>query len=104
MIETLVHKEKSITLVHEIDVDSCIADEILKLNNVDHIFTLSSCCGHGESGYIIVTGSEINKMIKLGYEMTVLRHMDNDIELGKDRIALCGFKPKSECKCYEQVR
>lgn len=94
-----VHKETNITIVHEIDVDSCIADEIKKLNNVDNIFTLSSCCGHGETGYIIVAGSEIEKMTDLGYEPTALKYLDNEIEYGKDRIVLCAFKPKSECVC-----
>lgn len=102
MTEKETHKETSITIVHEIDVDSCIADEIEKLNNIEDIFTLSSCCGHGEAGYIIVAGSEIEKMTHLGYETTTLRYLDNEIELDKDRIVLCAFKPKSECMCQKQ--
>ncbi len=98
MIE-LSHKETDITVCHKISVDSCIAEEILKLNNIDKIFTLSSCCGHGDTGYIIVAGSDIEKMTKLGYEVTGLKYLDNDIELGKDRVVLCSFKPRSECKC-----
>ena len=101
-MKEIIHKETNITIVHKIDVDSCIADEILKLNNEYDIFTLSSCCGHGETGYIIVAGSEIDRMIKLGYEMTVLKYIDNDIILDKDRVVLCGFKPKSKCLCNEK--
>ena len=99
MTKKTVHKETNITIVHEIDVDSCIAGEIEKLNNVDDIFTLSSCCGHGATGYIIVAGSEIEKMIGLGYETKALNYLDNDIESGNERIVLCAFKPKSECVC-----
>lgn len=101
MTEKVTHRETSIVLVHEIDVDSCIADEIEKLNNIDNIFTLSSCCGHGKAGYIIVAGGEIEKMTGLGYETTALKYLDNDIESGKDRIVLCAFKPKSECACQD---
>lgn len=102
MTEKTTHKETTITIVHEIDIDSCIADEIEKLNNIDDIFTLSSCCGHGINvGYIIVAGSEIEKMVSLGYETTALKYLDNEIEFDKDRVVLCAFKPKSECICYE---
>lgn len=99
MTGKIAHRETNITIVHSIDVDTCIADEIEKLNNIDDIFTLSSCCGHGDTGYIIVAGSEIEKMIRIGYETTALKYLDNEVELDKDRVVLCGFKPKSECKC-----
>ncbi len=102
MTEKTVPKEKNVILVHEIDIDSCIADEIIELNNIHHVFTLSSCCGHGKGGYIIVAGTEIDKMADLGYEMTTLKYLDSDIDLGKDRITLCSFKPKSECKCAQE--
>lgn len=46
------HIETDITIFHNISVDSCIADEIETLNNIGNIFTLSSCCGHGNVGYI----------------------------------------------------
>lgn len=97
-----MRREANITIVHNIDVDSCIADEIEKLNNIDNIFTLSSCCGHGYTGYIVVAGSEIEKMTRLGYEMTTLKYLDNEIDIDKERIVLCAFKPKSECTCREQ--
>lgn len=100
MTGKITHKETSITITHDIRVDSCIADEIKKLNNDNDIFTLSSCCGHGINvGYIIVAGSEIEKMIHLGYETTALKYLDSEIDLDNDRVVLCAFKPKSECVC-----
>lgn len=101
MTGKITHKEKDITIAHKISVDSCIADEIEKLNNEDNIFTLSSCCGHGNAGYIIVCGSEIQEMLKLGYEVTTIKYLDNDI-VADDRIVMCAFKPKSECRCFEK--
>lgn len=98
MIE-LTHKEIDITICHKISVDSCMAEEILKLNNVDKIFTLSSCCGHGDAGYIIVAGSDIQKMASLGYDTIALKYLDNDAEIEGDKIVMCAFKPRSECKC-----
>lgn len=98
MTEKVAHKEKDITIKHNISVDSCIADEIEKLNNENNIFTLGSCCGHGQAGYIIVCGSDIKEMLKLGYEMTTLKYLDNDLVVD-DRSVICAFKPKSECYC-----
>lgn len=98
MTEKISHKEKDITVTHEISVDSCIADEIERLNNENKIFTLSSCCGHGSVGYIIVCGSEIQEMFKLGYEMTTIKYLDNDI-VADDKVVMCAFKPKSKCEC-----
>ena len=97
------HKETSVTITHDVLIDSCIADEIRKLNNDDDIFTLSSCCGHGiHVGYIIVAGSEIEKMIHLGYETTALKYLDNEVESDDDKVVLCSFKPKSECNCVDK--
>lgn len=97
----VTHKEKDITIKHNISVDSCISDEIEKLNNDNNIFTLSSCCGHGHAGYIIVCGNDIQEMFKLEYETTTLKYLDNDIVVD-DRVVLCAFKPKSECTCSEK--
>lgn len=94
-----MHKEKDITLIHKVSIDDCIADEIEKLNNVDDIFTLSSCCGHGDTGYIIVAGSDMQKMMGLGYSTMALKYLDNDAEIEGDRIVMMAFKPKSECIC-----
>lgn len=102
MAGKITHKEKDITLVHKISVDECIADEIEKLNNVHSILTLSSCCGHGEAGYIIVAGSDMQIMIGLGYGVIALKYLDNDAEIEGDRIVMMAFKPKSECKCIEK--
>ena len=99
MTEKVAHKEKDITLVHKISVDDCIADEIEKLNNLHGIFTLSSCCGHGHAGYIIVAGSDMHMMIDLGYNTIALKYLENDAEVEGDRIVMMAFKPKSECKC-----
>lgn len=92
-------KEKDIVITHKISVDDCVADEIEKLNNVNNIFTLSSCCGHGNIGYIIVTGDHIQRMIDLGYDITALKYLDNDIDIEGDRIVMVAFKPKSKCRC-----
>ena len=99
MTGKVAHKEKDITLVHKVSIDDCIADEIEKLNNIDDIFTLSSCCGHGDTGYIIVAGSDMQRMIDLGYNTMALKYLDNDAEIEGDRIVMMAFRPKSECKC-----
>lgn len=99
MTEKMTHREKDITLIHKISVDECIAEEIEKLNNVYDIFTLSSCCGHGNAGYIIVAGSDMKRMIDLGYNTVALKYLDNDAEIGGDRIVMMAFRPKSECRC-----
>lgn len=101
MTGKVVHKERDITITHDISVDSCIADEIEKLNNENNIFTLSSCCGHGNAGYIIVCGNDIQEMFDLGYEVTTIKYLDNDI-VTDDRVVLCAFVPKSECNCCEK--
>jgi hypothetical protein len=94
------HSEKKITICHTIFVDSCLAEEITKLNNEKDILTLSSCCGHGENiGYIIVGGIDIEKMMKLGYLIASQGYMDNEIDFDKDKLVLCSFRPKSKCEC-----
>lgn len=93
------HKETDITISHKISVDACIADEIEKLNNENDIFTLSSCCGHGDLGYIIVAGSDIQRMMSLGYDTITLKYLDNDAEIEGDRIVMSTFRPKSRCTC-----
>lgn len=95
------HKETDIMITHNISVDSCIAEEIKRLNDKNDIFTLSSCCGHGDAGYIVVDGSFSEEMIKLGYEMTTMKYWDNDM-MTDDRIVMCAFKPKSKCICIYQ--
>lgn len=101
MTENTTHKEKSITLVHRISVDECIADEIEKLNNMYDIFTLSSCCGHGHVGYIIVAGNDMHIMLELGYDNVASKYLDNDVDIEEDRIVMMTFKPKSECRCKD---
>ena len=103
MTGNIIHKEKDVTLVHKVSIDDCIADEIEKLNNIDDIFTLSSCCGHGEIGYIIVAGSDMQRMIDLGYNTIASKYLDNDTEIEGDRIVMMAFKSKSECKCIEKI-
>lgn len=97
------HKETDIVVTHKISVDACIAKEIEKLNNFNGIFTLSSCCGHGEAGYIIVAGSDIQQMIKLGYDMTAMKYLDSDA-IADDRIVVVAFKPKSKCNCNNEIK
>ena len=103
MTGKVTHKEADITVTHKISVDACIANEIEKLNNIDDIFTLSSCCGHGQAGYIIVAGSDIQQMIKLGYEITAMKYLDSDA-IADDRIVVCAFKSKSKCNCNNKER
>ena len=98
MTEKVLHNGTNIRITHDISVDSCIADEIEKLNNEYDILTLSSCCGHGDAGYIIVSGSDIQKMMGLGYKITSAKYLDNDIT-DVDRVVTCSFKPISICKC-----
>ncbi len=97
------HKETDIMITHNISVDSCIAEEIKRLNDKNDILTLSSCCGHGYSGYIVVDGSYSEEMIKLGYEMTTMKYWDNDM-MTDDRIVMCAFKPKSKCICQKNEK
>lgn len=97
------HKETDIMITHNISVDSCIAEEIKRLNDKNGIFTLSSCCGHGNVGYIIVDGNDTEKMMKLGYEMTTMKYWDNDI-MTDERVVMCTFKPKSECSCQKNEK
>lgn len=53
---------------NEIQVDKCIADEILHLNNIG-IKTIQSCCGHNKNnGFIAVEETCISKMKELGYK------------------------------------
>ena len=98
MTEKVFHNDKNIRIMHNISVDSCISDEIEKLNNEHDVLTLSSCCGHGDAGYIIVSGNDIQKMIGLGYEVTAAKYLDNDIT-DIDRVVTCSFRPISVCKC-----
>ena len=95
----MIHRETYVTLIHKVSIDICIADEIEKLNNVYDIFTLSSCCGHQEGGYIIVSGSDIQEMVDLGYNNMALKYLDNDVEIEGDKIVMCAFRPKSKCRC-----
>ena len=102
MTGKIIHKEKDVTLVHKVSIDDCIADEIEKLNNIDDVFTLSPCCGHGDTPYIIVAGSDIQKMMDLGYNTIALKYLDNDSEIEGDRIVMMAFRPKSWCRCIEK--
>ncbi len=97
MVNKIGHKETDIIIEHKISVDSCISEEIKKLNNENNILTVSSCCGHGNTGYIIVCDGDIKKMIGLEYDMTIMRYLDGDIT--SDETVMCAFKPKSKCIC-----
>jgi len=50
-----------------IQIDRCIAPEVIELWNVG-IETIESCCGHGQGGYIAVDNKHVPKMITIGYE------------------------------------
>ena len=110
-------KTKTVEIIHKIDVDICIADEIERLNNVHGIFTLACCCGHGfeEDAFIVVVDNaykdiddlldvSINRMCKLGYEIrdsytydAYTLNKNNKLKLTKKKYI--SFKPKSKCKC-----
>jgi hypothetical protein len=92
------HKGTDVIIVHKVSIDSCISGEIERLNNDNNVLTLSSCCGHGDVGYIIVCGSDIQKMSELGYKTTTIKYLDHDI-ISDDTMVLCAFKPKSKCNC-----
>lgn len=99
-----MRSEKEISITHTITVDSCIADEIEKLNNINKIYTEYSCCGHGDSGFIIVRSEDADKMCELGYEPIGGQHKivygATDTTAAYVRIQ-CNFKPKSVCGCIE---
>ena len=111
------YDSKEIMINHKIKVDDCIADEILELNNNYNILTLASCCGHGEDdGFIVVhndmydstiddIGSDILKMLKLGYKFKDFYTYNADsmsknkkLTTWRKRTVPC-FLPKSKCKC-----
>lgn len=65
---------------NDILVDSCIADEIEKLNNYG-VKTLGCCCGHGEyNPECLIDMSSISICKKLGYD--VHEYSDEHTEQG----------------------
>ncbi len=63
-----------VLLTNKICCDRCLADEILKLNNIG-IKTIGSCCGRhvntpaDANAYIQVENGYVGKMVELGYEI-----------------------------------
>lgn len=58
-----------ITISQTFDVDDCIADEVLELNQMG-IQTLYCCCGHGSrhNAFISVKTDYQSKMREMGYK------------------------------------
>lgn len=80
----------------EIDVDTCLQDEIYTLIRGRGITTIGCCCGHGrKQGYIQVVESDVEDMLMLGYEMIPQDGTGN----GK----YC-FKPKTYLLCADGER
>lgn len=80
----------------EIDVDTCLQDEIYTLIRRRGITTVGCCCGHGEKrGYIQVVESDVEDMLMLGYEPLPVDENGN----GK-----WSFKPKTYFICADGER
>lgn len=55
---------------YDVSLDSCIADEIVRLNS-EGVYTVNSCCGHGESppvALITANHGSLGRAYELGYE------------------------------------
>ncbi len=80
----------------EIDVDTCLQDEVYTLLRKRGIQTVGCCCGHGrKQGYIQVVESDVEDMLMLGYEQLPVDENGN----GK----WC-FKPKTYFICADGER
>lgn len=55
---------------HEVNVDSCIAEELQELNDKG-VLTLNSCCGHSKTGKgdCLIDIRSTDLCSKLGYEV-----------------------------------
>lgn len=78
-------------------VDTCLQDEIYKLNRKHGIMTIGCCCGHGVTPpYIQVApeGDNVEQMILLGYEQLPLDENGNGPWCFKPKTYLdfCGAK------------
>ncbi|SDI14680.1 hypothetical protein SAMN05192534_12319 [Alteribacillus persepolensis] len=75
-------------------LDSCIADEIVLLNE-QGVRTVNSCCGHGENNPVAIienNHNSLNNAVGLGYKHKILDILFSEIKL------------KSECHCLERVK
>ncbi len=108
----------SIVIKHEIEVDNCLVEEILNLNNVHNILTLYCCCGHKnpEEAFIVVQDDCLDKMLELEYETNYTHGSIGYYTEKADEIPITNenkylikdigrwylaFKPKSICKCKD---
>lgn len=63
-----------------VKVDSCIAEQVKRLNEAG-VVTIGSCCGHGGSDqypHILIDGSSVTRAEKLGYRPTEYFHGKDD--------------------------
>ena len=88
-------RDARVNIIREIPTDICIAKEIEYLNNIHNINTISSCCGHGNSGHIVVHISDAYCMRdQLGYIPQINFEKDENMKT-------VSFDPKSACTCVE---
>lgn len=95
----ILNMGKELKINHIVEVDNCIAKEILELNNKYNILTLHSCCGHdeGDCGFVAVHPENIKDMIALGYVRNgKYTTQPNDKE---SEYEFPVFATKSVCKC-----
>lgn len=72
-----------------VQVDDCIAEEIVKINSLG-VRTVNSCCGHGKkkpTAIIENNHGSLQKAIELGYITHPIDLLFSEIEL------------KSKCRC-----
>jgi hypothetical protein len=99
-----------VTISHEIEVDDCVADEILILNGMG-IQTLYCCCGHGERrhAFIMTKTDHYEEMERMGYVVkkpkiihVVYRQYPKSRVYGHE-CSRKTFLPKSKCYCRNKV-
>ena len=95
-----------ITVSHTFEVDDCIADEILILNQMG-IQTIYCCCGHGDrrNAFIMTKTDHYSQMIDMGYvkKKPIIIHKvyrqypsGRRYDHGSEQMT---FLPKSKCHC-----
>jgi len=55
---------------HEVQVDGCVAGIVEELNE-QAIYTLASCCGHGDKGGIAILEEDASRVAGMGYGVGV---------------------------------
>lgn len=82
-----------VAITQYIEVDDCIAQEIVFINSIG-IYTLSSCCGHGKSKpTAIIKPSARTRAIEHGYSP----YFDEKLGYSGEWI----IELKSKCQCMK---